>query len=144
MAQPRRAPRAEPTSPERAREAGRLSPAAALVLAWLVPGGAHLLLGQVRKAVVFFVVLTAMFAIGLGFGGRLFPFHFSDPLVFLAAAAEWALGLPRLMAAVSHSGQGDVVSATYEYGNTFLIASGLLNTLIVLDARDLARGRPRR
>jgi hypothetical protein len=37
-----------------------------------------------------------------------------------------------------------VIAPTYEYGNTFLIASGLLNSLIVLDARDLALGRPRR
>lgn len=144
MAPPRRAPKAEPASPERAREAGRLSPGAALVVAWLVPGAAHLVLGQVRKAIVFFVVLVAMFAIGLGFGGRLFPFQLSDPLVFLAAAAEWALGLPRVAAALLDAGQGNVIASTYEYGNTFLIASGLLNSLIVLDARDLALGRPRR
>jgi hypothetical protein len=144
MAQPRRAAKSEPTSPEHAREAGRLSPAAAVVVAWLVPGAAHLLLGQARKALVFFVVLLAMFGIGLGFGGRLFPFQLSDPLVFLAAAAEWALGLPRVVAAFLDAGQGNVVSSTYEYGNTFLIAAGLLNTLIVLDARDLALGRARR
>jgi hypothetical protein len=144
MAQSRKAAKTESTSPERAHEAGRLSPGAALVVAWLVPGAAHLVLGQVRKAIVFFVVLVAMFAIGLGFGGRLFPFQLSDPLVFLAAAAEWALGLPRVMAALFDAGQGNVIAPTYEYGNTFLIASGLLNSLIVLDARDLALGRPRR
>ena len=37
-------------------------------------------------------------------------------------------------------GQGDVTAVTYEYGNTFLIVGGLLNTLVVLDALDLARG----
>ena len=30
---------------------------------------------------------------------------------------------------------------TFEYGNTFLIASGLLNILVVLDAFDRASGR---
>ena len=39
------------------------------------------------------------------------------------------------------AGQGDVVAATYEFGNTFLIVSGLLNMLIVLDVYDLATGR---
>jgi hypothetical protein len=48
------------------------------------------------------------------------------------------------VAAFLDAGQGNVVSSTYEYGNTFLIAAGLLNTLIVLDARDLALGRARR
>jgi hypothetical protein len=109
--------------------------------AWLVPGAAHLWLGQTRRAVIFFVMLTGMFAVGLGFGGRLFPFQVSDPLVFLAAAAEWGQGLPRLVGAVAGSGQGDVVAATYEYGNTFLMVSGLLNMLVVLNAMDVAAGR---
>jgi hypothetical protein len=30
---------------------------------------------------------------------------------------------------------------TFEYGNTFLIVSGLLNMLICLDAYDVALGR---
>jgi hypothetical protein len=109
-----------------------------------VPGAAHILQGEPRKGAVFFVVLAGMFLIGLGFGGRLFTFDVGDPLVFLAAAAQWALGLPRLVAALFGAGSGTVVAATYEYGNTFLISGGLLNALIVLDARDLALGRKRR
>jgi hypothetical protein len=38
-------------------------------------------------------------------------------------------------------GQGVVTAATYEYGNTFLIVSGLLNMLVVIDAYDVRRGR---
>ena len=40
------------------------------LVAWLVPGAAHLWLGQTRKAVTFFVMLSGMFAVGLAFGGR--------------------------------------------------------------------------
>lgn len=111
------------------------------LVAWLVPGAAHLWLGQTRKAVIFFVVLTGMFAVGLVFGGRLFPFQVSDPLVFLAAAAEWGQAVPRIVAGIAGAGQGDVVAATYEYGNTFLMVSGLLNMLVVLNAADVAAGR---
>jgi hypothetical protein len=107
-----------------------------MVLAWLVPGAAHAWLGQPKKAGIFFVVLSGMFAIGLAFGGRLFPLQVSDPLVFLSAIAEWGMGVPRLVAALAGAGQGDVVAATYEYGNTFLMASGLLNMLVILSARD--------
>ena len=42
-----------------------------------------------------------MFAIGLAFGGRLFPFQLSDPLVFLVALAEWAIALPRVIAGLA-------------------------------------------
>ena len=111
------------------------------VLAWWVPGAGHFLQGHVRKAVTFFVVLVAMFAIGLAFGGRLFPFQLADPLVFLIAVAEWTIALPRLVAGLGGWGAGNVVAVTYEYGNTFLIVSGLLNALVLLDAVDRATGR---
>ena len=38
-------------------------------------------------------------------------------------------------------GGGTVTAATWEYGNTFMIVAGLLNSLIVLDAFDIAMGR---
>lgn len=115
----------------------RLFPA--VVIAWLIPGAGHVMLGDVRRGVVFFVTLTTMFGLGIAFGGRLFPFQFSDWLVFLAALAQWGVALPRLIAGVTGVGGGDVVAVTYEYGNTFLMASGLLNTLVVLDVLDRAR-----
>ena len=38
-------------------------------------------------------------------------------------------------------GQGVVTAVAYEYGNAFLIVSGLLNMLVVLDAYDVRLGR---
>jgi len=119
----------------------RPSVALACVGAWLVPGLGHALYGKPRKAIILLVVLTFMFVCGLSFGGRVFPFAGAEPLVWLAAAAEWGLGVPRLLAAVGGWGAGDVVAATYEYGNTFLIVAGLLNTLAVLDVFDIGMGR---
>ena len=87
-----------------------MNPATVAVVAWLIPGGGHFLVGQLRKSVIFFVVLSLMFVIGLAFGGRLFPFQWNEPLVALAAAAEWVLALPRLMAAIMGQGRGDVVA----------------------------------
>jgi hypothetical protein len=105
-----------------------------------VPGAGHFLAGQPRKAAVFFAVLVFMFVAGLGFGGELFPLQMDDPLVFLAALAQWGALLPRLVAGLAGAGQGQVTAISYEYGNTFLIVCGLLNTLVVLNAVDLARG----
>lgn len=121
--------------------ADRPHPLLASAAAWLVPGGGHFVAGQASKAIVFFVVLTFMHAVGLALGGRLFPLQWSEPLVFLSALAQWSLGLPRLAAWIGGFGRGDVVAVSYEYGNTFLIVSGLLNALVVLDAYDLASGR---
>ena len=124
-----------------AAAAPSVSPVLVGVLAWLVPGAGHFMQGHVRKAVTFFLILAGMFAIGLAFGGRLFPFQIDDPLVFLIAVAEWTIALPRVVAGLAGLGEGNVTAVTYEYGNTFLIVSGLLNALVLLDAIDRATGR---
>jgi len=112
-----------------------------LLAAWLVPGSGHLWLGRRTKGLIFLVALSAMFVIGLALQGRLFPFEASQPLVFLAAAADVAAGLPYFAAWAMGWGQGQVAAVTYEYANAFLIVAGLLNALVVLDVYDTAVGR---
>jgi hypothetical protein len=111
------------------------------IAAWLIPGAGHLLLGRTQKGIVFLVTIPLMFITGLWLNGRLFPFEIGEPLVALAALAAVGNGLPYFGAAMLGLGKGIVTAATYEYGNTFVIAAGLLNTLIVLDAYDVALGR---
>jgi len=110
------------------------------VLAWLIPGAGHLLQGRRDKGLVFLVTLPLMFGFGLWLQGRIFPFE-SDPLVFLGAIADRGIGLPYLIAYLADAGAGRVIAASYEYGNTFLMTSGLLNFLVMLDAFDIAQGR---
>src|SRR5262245_58573920 len=45
--------------------------AAALVAGWLVPGAGQAVLGRVRRAVVFFVLVMGSFGLGLAHDGRL-------------------------------------------------------------------------
>jgi hypothetical protein len=111
------------------------------VAAWAIPGAGHLWLGRRNKGLVFLVALPLMFAIGLALNGRLFPFDLSDPLVALAALADFGIGLTYFIAAGLGYGAGDVRAVTYEYGNAFLIVAGLLNLLVVIDAYDVALGR---
>jgi hypothetical protein len=111
------------------------------IAAWAIPGAGHLWLGRRHKGLVFLAALPVMFAIGLALRGRLFPFDLSDPLVALAALADFGIGLPYFIAAGLGYGAGDVRAVTYEYGNAFLIVAGLLNLLVVIDAYDVALGR---
>jgi hypothetical protein len=119
----------------------RPNAALTVALAWLFPGAGHFLQGQSGKALVFGAALLPMYVCGLAMGGRLFEFNAVEPLVLLAAASQWMIGATRLVAGWAGSGAGDVVAASYEYGNTFLIVSGLLNVLVMFDAADVARGR---
>lgn len=111
------------------------------VAAWAVPGAGHLWQGRRAKGLIFLVALSVMFAIGIGIEGRLFPFDFSEPLVGLAALADLGIGVPYFVATALGLGGGQVRAVTYEYGNTFVMAAGLLNLLVVIDAYDIARGR---
>ena len=72
---------------------------------------------------------------------RFFGFDPSQPLAALSALADVAIGVPYFVAGFLGLGEGRVVAATYEYGNTFLVVAGLLNALVVIDAYDIAVGR---
>lgn len=106
----------------------------------LVPGLGHLWLRR-SKGFIFLAVLPAMFALGLVLEGRIFPIEWSQPLVALAALANMGIGLPYIVARTMGYGAGNVIAVTYEYANTFLIVSGLLNALVVIDAFDISMGR---
>jgi len=129
----------------RAAAAHRTQTASATYLicavAWFVPGAGHLWLARRQKGIVFLVVLSLMFAFGLWLDGRLFPFQIAEPLVALAAVADVGIGGPYFVAKALGVGAGRVTAITYEYGNTFIIAAGLLNLLVVLDVFDIAKGR---
>ena len=130
------------TTADRERAASEPGVIALVVAAaWAIPGAGHLWLGRRQKGIVFLVVLPLMFLIGLQLEGRIFPLELSEPLVALAAVADFGLGLPWLLARFMGAGLGTVTAVTYEYGNSFLIVAGLLNFLVMLDAFDIAMGR---
>ena len=110
-------------------------------MSWLVPGAGHLVQGRRQKGVIFLIAIPLMFAVGLALSGRLFPFILSEPLVGLAAIANLGMGIVYFLAKLLGLGQGVVTAASYEYGNTFLIVSGLLNMLTAIDAYDVRLGR---
>ncbi|MBM3809545.1 MAG: hypothetical protein FJW22_15310 [Acidimicrobiia bacterium] len=118
-----------------------MSPAVVCVVSWLVPGAGHLLQGRRQKGLVFLIALPVMFAIGLALDGRLPRFQFADPLIGLAAVANLGMGVPYFIAKAMGLGQGVVTATSYEYANTFLIVSGLLNMLVTIDAYDVRLGR---
>ena len=72
--------------------------------------------------------------------GKLFSLErgFFGLLRFIADAA---MGLPYILGKIMEWGPGNIRSAGYEYGNTYLFTAGLINMLLILDTFDIARGR---
>jgi hypothetical protein len=125
-----------------------------LIVAWLVPGLGHWLLGKRQRAVVFFVVIVCAFITGAAIDGELGTPRPGEPFSWLATIAclgNGVLYLARLMwlngvagtlggFPFGLAGGGDPVAAGFAYGNAFLYTAGLMNLLAVLDVSDIARG----
>ena len=114
------------------------------VAAWAIPGAGHLWQGRRLKGVVLLVTLSVMFVLGLAIEGRIFPLAPGsswDILASLMGFSELGIGVLYFIARTLGAGEGRVLAVTYEYGNAFMIAAGLLNLLVVIDTYDIALGR---
>lgn len=126
--------------------------AVAVVVAWLVPGGGHFILGRFGRGLLFLFVLVGAFMLGLGLEGRLFWPVAADPpslihydlITVLWSFAQIGTGLCYILSYALGFGLTPRPEApTYEYANTFMILAGLLNYLVMIDAFDIAAGRKR-
>ncbi len=138
--------------------------AAALVAAWLVPGLGHVLLGRVRRGLIFAAVVLGSFAIGMAHDGRLALRDDRQAfLTTLQVVANVGVGPADLLARVVVYGSpayalpDDPVDPRYEsririfrdrarsalsmYGTAYLWTAGLMNLLLLFDVWDIARGR---
>lgn len=126
---------------------------AALIAAWLVPGGGHLVLGRYGRALLFFVTIAGAFVLGLSLNGHLYwpmvaepgsTFHY-DLITVLWFFAEIGSGLCYIVSYFLGLGMVPIAQAaaspTFEYGNTFMFLAGLLNYLVIHDAFDVGAGR---
>jgi len=114
------------------------------LLTLLAPGLGHWALGRRGRAAAFFFLVLAMFLSGLALGGALFPFRGENWLFRLGAMGQSGMGLPYLLARLAGVGllaPERVTGVMFGYGNTFLVAAGLMNMLLMMDAYDIAVGR---
>lgn len=117
-------------------------PAVAAALAWILPGLGHFYLGRRKTALLYALIVTATFLLGLSFEGRLYTIDRSQPLSILATFAVSGAGLLNLVARfLSDNPSGTILAPTYEYGCAYLLTAGLMNLLLMLDAWDIAKGR---
>jgi hypothetical protein len=119
------------------------SPILTCIVAWLVPGAGHLLVGRKwRAAIVFFTVL-ACFAIGLLMRGPFFePTSAGDLLSRLIQyggfIGDLANGIFYFIATWLGYGPPQSAGHNADYGAKFLVCAGLLNILAMVDAHEIA------
>ena len=135
----------------------------AIIAGWLVPGAGHAVLGRVRRAALFFLLIMGSFGIGLAEEGRLALYSPRDGfLTGLQLVANLGVGPADALARIKVYGEAAYVlpdqsdpaqvpllekfrerqrSAVSAYGTAFLWSAGLMNLLLLLDVWDIAKRR---
>jgi len=113
-----------------------------VVLAWLLPGGGHVLLGRhVRGAILGGSVLIA-FLLGLALRGSMFRPQTGDLLTTLIYCGGFlgnvSSGILYLIARWFGYDQPDMAGHSIDYGTKFLVIAGLFNILAMVDAYEIA------
>ena len=113
-----------------------------LIAGWLVPGLGHLLLGRWIRALLLFVSIISMFALGLAMHGKIYP-PSSDivSLDMLGFIGDLGNGLLYFLSTLFGWGQNIVQVVTADYGTKFIVVAGLLNFISAVDAHSLKLGR---
>lgn len=98
-------------------------------------------MGRLRRGAAYFAIVSTAFFVGLLLDGKLPALRADRPLAALAAFTVSATGLLNIASRLVGWGAGNIRSATYEFGSTYLLTAGLMNVLLIGDAWDVARGR---
>ena len=116
-------------------------PLVALVAGWLIPGAGHLVIRKPIRALLLFLAIVIMYALGLALHGKIYAPNTGDLLDILGFAGQLGTGLLFLLAHLFDWGYPSVTTALGDYGTKFIVVAGLLNIVSAIDAHSLAIGR---
>lgn len=111
------------------------------VAAWLVPGLGHVLLGRKWRGLILFAAILIMFLMGLAMQGEFYSTSSGSYLQTLGYFGELCVGLAMPVARFFGYSGGNPLFVSADFGTAYLISAGMLNTLSILDAYDIAMGR---
>lgn len=112
-----------------------------VVAAWAFPGLGHLLLKRWGRALIFFLAVGGLAAMGPLLRGHIFDAGTGDPFETLGFLADLGTGLFYWAARAVENGGADISRAAGDYGTRFFATAGVLNLLCVLDAYEIACGK---
>jgi hypothetical protein len=114
---------------------------AVLIVGWLIPGAGHLMLRKPIRAILLFLSIVSMFAVGISLQGKLYVPNTGDLLDILGFIGQLGCGTLYVLARSLEWGHPSVQIAIADYGTKFIVCAGLLNIVSAVDAHSLANGR---
>ena len=111
------------------------------LVGWLVPGAGHLIQRRWGRGLLLMFSVVTMFVLGILMEGKVYAFNVGDILDILGFIGDLGAGGLYLVTRSQDWGRGAINLATADYGTKFIIVSGLLNIISVVDAYDIAIGK---
>ena len=118
------------------------SPLLVLIVAWLVPGAGHFLLGRRGRGAILCAAVLVAFAIGLLMRGPMFQLGSNGDILsrliqYGGFIGDLATGVLYFISVWLGYSPPDQAGHTPEYGSKFIVAAGLLNILAMVDAYEI-------
>lgn len=115
--------------------------AIAPIVGWLIPGGGHLIQRRWIRGLLLLMSVLAMFEIGLAMSGKVYQPNTGDLLDILGFVGDVGAGGLYLLARLMNWGANPIAVAVADYGTKFIVVSGLLNVMAIVDAYHIAIGK---
>jgi hypothetical protein len=110
-------------------------------VAWLIPGGGHLIQKKWIRGLLLMGSIVIMFVLGVLMQGRIYQPNGGDILDILGFVGDFGAGGLYIVSRALDLGHTVVAHATADYGTKFIIVSGLLNFISVADAYHIEIGK---
>jgi hypothetical protein len=108
---------------------------------WLIPGAGHLIQKRWGRGLLLMFSVVTMFVLGILMEGKVYAFNVGDILDILGFIGDLGAGGLYIVTRGMDWGRGAINLATADYGTKYIIVSGLLNIISVVDAYDITIGK---
>jgi hypothetical protein len=110
-------------------------------VAWLIPGAGHLIQKRWIRGFLLMGSIVAMFVMGLAMDGKIYNPNAGDLLDILGFVGDLGVGGLYIAGRLFDWGSAAITYAGADYGTKFIVVSGLLNIMSVVDAYHIAIGK---
>ena len=110
-------------------------------IAWVLPGAGHLIQKKWGRGLLLMFAVAVMFFLGLAMEGKIYKSNTGDLLDMLGFVGDAGAGGLYIISRILDVGTTPIAHATADYGTKFIVMSGLLNLMAMVDAFHIAIGR---
>lgn len=110
-------------------------------LGWLIPGAGHFIQKKWGRGLLLMFSVVLMFLLGLAMGGKIYKSNSGDLLDMLGFVGDAGAGGLYIISRIMELGSSAIAFATADYGTKYIVISGLLNVMSMVDAYHIAMGR---